>query len=73
MAESEQNVGKIFAMPDWQMYLLVPDDVERLIVNLHQLRKRHYEVAARVLLDASLYKFSAVFFYSETCYESRLI
>ena len=45
MAESEPNVGKIVAAPDWQMYLLAPDDVERRIVDLHQFRKLHYEVA----------------------------
>ena len=45
IAEVETNVNKIIASPDWRMYLLAPDDVERQIVHLHQFRKLHYEVA----------------------------
>ena len=45
IAETEVNVGRIIAAPDWRMYLLAPDDVERQIVHLHQYRKLHYEVA----------------------------
>lgn len=44
-AESEPSVSKLVALPDWRMYLLAPDDVERRIVDLHQFRKLHYEVA----------------------------
>ncbi len=45
MAETEPNVGRLITAPDWQMYLLDPDDVERQIVHLHQYRKLHYELA----------------------------
>jgi hypothetical protein len=45
MHEAEPNVGKLIAMPDWRMYLLSPEQVERRIIDLHQYRKLHYEVA----------------------------
>ena len=45
IAETETSVNKLMASPDWRMYLLAPDDVERQIVHLHQFRKLHYEVA----------------------------
>ena len=45
IAETETSVNKLIASPDWGMYLLAPDDVERQIVHLHQFRKLHYEVA----------------------------
>lgn len=49
IAETETNVDKIIASPDWRMYLLAPDDVERQIVHLHQYRRLHYEVAGSLV------------------------
>jgi hypothetical protein len=45
IADTETSVNRIIASPDWRMYLLASDDVERQIVHLHQFRKLHYEVA----------------------------
>ncbi len=45
IAESEVGVGQLVASPEWHMYLLDRDDVERQLVHLHQFRKLHYEVA----------------------------
>jgi hypothetical protein len=45
MAEREPNAGRIVGAPDWRMYLMHPEDVERELLRLHQYRKLHYEVA----------------------------
>ena len=45
MAEKSINVSSIINNPDWRMYLLTADDVERELLRLHQYRKLQYEVA----------------------------
>ena len=44
-AESTANAGRIVRSPDWRMYLMKPEDVEREILRLHQFRKLRYDVA----------------------------
>jgi hypothetical protein len=45
MAEQNPAASAIISSPDWRMYLLSPEDVEREVLRLHQYRKLHYEVA----------------------------
>jgi len=45
MAEKEHNASHIIQSPNWRMYLMYPDDVERELFRLHQYRKLEYEVA----------------------------
>ena len=39
------SVEKTVNRFDWRMYFMVPADVERELLRLHQFRKLHYEVA----------------------------
>ncbi|MGV8073345.1 MAG: BrxA family protein [Syntrophobacteraceae bacterium] len=45
MAEDKPSADSIVRSPDWRMFMLLPEDVEREILRLHQYRKLHYEVA----------------------------
>lgn len=45
MAEGEHNARRLVENPDWRMYLMAPEDVERELFRLHQFRRLHYEVA----------------------------
>ena len=45
MAEQNANASTVVRSPDWRMYLMSPEDVERELFRLHQLKKLHYEVA----------------------------
>ena len=36
---------KIIESPEWRMFLMAPQDVERELLRLHQYRKLHYEAA----------------------------
>lgn len=40
---------KIIASPEWRMYLMAPQDVERELLRLHQYRKLHYEAAGSLV------------------------
>lgn len=40
---------RIIASPDWRMYLMAPQDVERELLRLHQFRKLHYEAAGSLV------------------------
>lgn len=43
------NPTKIIASPEWRMYLMAPQDVERELLRLHQYRKLHYEAAGSLV------------------------
>jgi len=45
LAATQPNARKIIDSPDWRMYLMYPDDVERELLRLHQFRRIEYEVA----------------------------
>jgi hypothetical protein len=45
LAETTQSAAKIVGSPDWRMFLMGPDDVERELLRLHQFRKLSYESA----------------------------
>jgi hypothetical protein len=40
---------KIIESPEWRMYLMAPQDVERELLRLHQYRKLHYEAAGSLV------------------------
>ena len=43
--EVHGNGRNVIQSPDWRLYLMSPDDVEREIYRLHQFRKLRFEVA----------------------------
>jgi len=45
IAAHEDDANRIVHSPDWRMYLMSPEDVERELFRLHQYRKLGYEVA----------------------------
>ncbi len=45
IAESQPNARAIVDSPDWRMFLMSVDEVERELFRLHQFHKLHYEVA----------------------------
>lgn len=44
-AEREPNASRLLGLPEWQMYLMAADDIERELLRLHQYHKLHYQVA----------------------------
>lgn len=47
-ADAEPNAHALVNLPDWRMYLMGPDDVQRELFRLHQFRRLHYEVAGTI-------------------------
>jgi len=45
LAETEPNAMRMVGSPDWRLYLMGAEDVERELLRLHQYRRLHYEVA----------------------------
>jgi len=45
LAEVHGNAERVLSAPDWRMYLLSPEEVERELLRLHQFHRVHYEVA----------------------------
>jgi hypothetical protein len=45
MSEEHPSARKLIAAPDWQMYLMGADEVERELFRLHQFKKLEYHVA----------------------------
>jgi hypothetical protein len=45
IAENERNASRIIDSPDWNMYLMDREDVERELLRLHQFHRLSYEVA----------------------------
>lgn len=43
--EREHNARKVVNSPEWRMFLMRPDDVERELLRLHQYRRVEYDVA----------------------------
>lgn len=46
--ETWPNAHKLVHLPDWRMFLMGPDDVQRELFRLHQYRHLHYEVAGTI-------------------------
>lgn len=47
-AEKQPNAHRLLQLPDWRMYLLSSEDLQREIFRLHQFRRLHYEVAGSI-------------------------
>ena len=48
MKEQQPNAHELVHLPDWRMYLMDPDDVQRELFRLHQYQLIHYEVAGSI-------------------------
>lgn len=44
-AEQQPTAKRIISLPDWQMFLMAAEDIERELLRLHQYHKLHYQVA----------------------------
>jgi len=49
MRDEHVSPARVIASPDWRMFLMGPDDVERELLRLHQFKKLHYEAAGSLL------------------------
>ena len=49
MRDEHISPARVMASPDWRMFLMGPDDVERELLRLHQYKKLHYEAAGSLL------------------------
>jgi len=47
--EREANPGRLLSAPDWRLFLMSPEDVERELLRLHQYRKLRFEVAGSLM------------------------
>ena len=47
--EETRNPRKVLELEDWRMFLLLPSDVERELLRLHQYRKLDYQVAGSLI------------------------
>ncbi len=45
MAAEEANAQRLMASPDWHLFQMDSEDVEREILRLHQFRRLDYQVA----------------------------
>jgi hypothetical protein len=65
LAETTQSASRIVASPDWHMFLMDADDVERELLRLHQYRKLSYESAGT--LGQLTLPFPTALAYAEAC------
>jgi bacteriophage exclusion system BrxA-like protein len=49
MRETAQSPRRLIDLPDWRMFFLRPEDVERELLRLHQFRKLEYQVAGSLV------------------------
>lgn len=49
LRDEAMSPQKVIASPEWRMYLLAPQDVERELLRLHQYRKIHYDAAGSLI------------------------
>jgi len=45
LTEAEANCRKMIERPEWRLFLLTPEQVEKELLNLHQFRKLEYHTA----------------------------
>lgn len=45
LAEKQANAARLVESPEWRMYLMQPEDVERELMRLHQYNRLDYQVA----------------------------
>lgn len=49
LRDSGLSPQKVIQSPDWRMYLMRPDDVERELLRLHQFHRLRYDVAGSIV------------------------
>jgi hypothetical protein len=49
MRDQHLSPTRVISSPEWRMFLMAPDDVERELLRLHQFKKLHYEAAGTLL------------------------
>ncbi len=49
IAQSEPNAGRIVGSPEWRIFLMDTDDVERELLRLHQFHRLEYEAAGSLM------------------------
>jgi Putative inner membrane protein (DUF1819) len=49
LREALQSPRKVLASEDWRMFLMLPSDVERELLRLHQYRKVDYQIAGSIV------------------------
>jgi hypothetical protein len=49
MRDEQISPARVIASPDWRMFLMSPDDVERELLRLHQYKKLTYEAAGTLI------------------------
>lgn len=65
LAETTQNASTIVTSPDWRMFLMDADDVERELLRLHQFRKLTYESAGT--LGQLTLRYPSALAFAEAC------
>jgi hypothetical protein len=65
LGESYANAGQLVRAPDWRMFLMDADDVERELLRLHQYRKLSYESAGT--LGQLTLPYPTALAYAEAC------
>ena len=65
LAETTQSAARIVAAPDWHMFLMDADDVERELLRLHQYRSSATN-SAGTLVQLTL-PFPTALAYAEAC------
>jgi hypothetical protein len=49
LRDEKHAPSKVVSAPEWRMFLMRPDDVERELLRLHQFRKLDYQVAGSIV------------------------
>ena len=49
LAEQEPSPRRMIESPEWRMFLLAPDDVERELLRLHQFQRVEYQAAGSLV------------------------
>jgi len=49
MRDEKLSPAKVVAAPDWRIFLMLPSDVERELLRLHQYRRVNYQIAGSIV------------------------
>ncbi len=49
LREETRSPRKVIESEDWRMFLMLPSDVERELLRLHQYRKVDYQIAGSIV------------------------
>lgn len=64
-ATLQPNAHRLVQVPDWRMYMLSPDDLQRELYRLHQFRRLRYEVAGSIAELRLPYEDAVVYAHAE--------